>query len=224
MIVGLRPEALEPADDGLAATVDMVEELGSDAFARCTADLPGGAMTLTVRIDPWKAPQRGGRVSLRPRPGQAHLFDPETGDRLGSSDSRRVGPMTTQPKAGTAARPSLLRHMNERTVLEAIRERAPISRAKISRPVGISKPTVSVALRSLLDAGLVRETTAAGDGPSYGATFFEPVPDAAMVLGLDLAPASCAARSAISAVRCGPARTWSCPTPRPRRHSRPPPS
>ena len=94
--------------------------------------------------------------------------------------------MTTQPKAGTAARPSLLRHMNERTVLEAIRERAPISRAKISRTVGISKPTVSVALRSLLDAGLVRETTAAGDGPSYGATFFEPVPDAAMVLGLDL--------------------------------------
>jgi multiple sugar transport system ATP-binding protein len=83
VIVGLRPEALEPADDGLAATVELVEELGSDAFARCTADLPGGETTLTVRIDPWKAPQRGGRVSLRPRAGQAHLFDPETGDRLG---------------------------------------------------------------------------------------------------------------------------------------------
>ena len=94
--------------------------------------------------------------------------------------------MNTERKAGTAARPSLLRHLNERTVLEAIRERAPISRAKISRTVGISKPTVSVALRSLLDAGLVRETSAAGDGPSYGAIFFEPVPDVAMVLGLDL--------------------------------------
>jgi predicted NBD/HSP70 family sugar kinase len=94
--------------------------------------------------------------------------------------------MRTESKAGTAARPSLLRHLNERTVLDAIRERAPISRAKISRTVGISKPTVSVALRSLLDAGLVRETSAAGDGPSYGATFFEPVPDVAMVLGLDL--------------------------------------
>jgi multiple sugar transport system ATP-binding protein len=83
VIVGLRPEALEPADDGLAARVEMVEELGSDAFARCTADLPGGETTLTVRIDPWKAPQRGGRVSLRTRAGQAHLFDPETGNRLG---------------------------------------------------------------------------------------------------------------------------------------------
>ena len=83
VIVGLRPEALEPAEDGLPATVELVEELGSDAFARCIAELPGGTTTLTVRIDPWKAPQRGGRVSLRPRAGQAHLFDPETGDRLG---------------------------------------------------------------------------------------------------------------------------------------------
>ena len=42
VIVGLRPEALEPAADGMAATVEVVEELGSDAYARCTADLPGG--------------------------------------------------------------------------------------------------------------------------------------------------------------------------------------
>lgn len=94
--------------------------------------------------------------------------------------------MNTHTNEGTAARPSLLRHLNERTVLEAIRDGAPISRAKISRAVGISKPTVSVALRSLLDAGLVREASETGDGPSYGATFFEPVPDVAVVLGLDL--------------------------------------
>jgi predicted NBD/HSP70 family sugar kinase len=94
--------------------------------------------------------------------------------------------VNTQTKAGAAARPSLLRHLNERAVLEAIRDGAPISRAKISRAVGISKPTVSVALRSLVNAGLVREANETGDGPSYGATFFEPVPDAAMVLGLDL--------------------------------------
>ncbi|HET9120128.1 MAG TPA: ROK family transcriptional regulator [Solirubrobacterales bacterium] len=94
--------------------------------------------------------------------------------------------MNSETKAGAAARPSLLRHLNERAVLEAIRYDAPISRAKISRAVGISKPTVSVALRSLVNAGLVREASETGDGPSYGATFFEPVPDAAMVLGLDL--------------------------------------
>jgi predicted NBD/HSP70 family sugar kinase len=88
--------------------------------------------------------------------------------------------------AGTSATPPLLRHLNERTVLEAIRAGAPISRAEISRQAGISKPTVSLALQSLLDAGLVREAGARADGPSYGATFFEPVPEAALVLGLDL--------------------------------------
>lgn len=84
------------------------------------------------------------------------------------------------------ATPPLLKDLNERTVLEAIRAGAPISRAEISRRVGISKPTVSLALQSLLEAGLVRETADSPGGPSYGAVYFEPVPDAALVLGLDL--------------------------------------
>jgi predicted NBD/HSP70 family sugar kinase len=84
------------------------------------------------------------------------------------------------------ATPPLLKHLNERTVLETIRAGAPISRAEISRRAGISKPTVSLALQSLLDAGIVREAAQGPDGPSYGAVFFEPVPEAAFVLGLDL--------------------------------------
>ena len=64
------------------------------------------------------------------------------------------------------ATPPLLRDLNERTVLETIRDRAPISRAEISRHVGISKPTVSVALESLLEAGLVRQAANAADGPT----------------------------------------------------------
>jgi predicted NBD/HSP70 family sugar kinase len=88
--------------------------------------------------------------------------------------------------AQTRATPPLLKNLNERTVLEAIRDGAPISRAEISRRMGISKPTVSLALQSLLDAGLVREAADDPAGPSYGAVFFEPVPEAALVLGLDL--------------------------------------
>lgn len=82
--------------------------------------------------------------------------------------------------------PPLLKNLNERTVLETIRRSAPISRAEISRRAGISKPTVSVALQSLVDAGLVREAAHAPGGPRYGAVFFEPVVEAALVLGLDL--------------------------------------
>ena len=85
-----------------------------------------------------------------------------------------------------AAIPPLLKDLNERTVLDAIRNGAPISRVEISRLVGISKPTVSLALQSLLDAGLVRETAPDPGRPTYGATFFEVVPEAGLVLGLDL--------------------------------------
>jgi predicted NBD/HSP70 family sugar kinase len=84
------------------------------------------------------------------------------------------------------ATPPLLKHLNERTVLETIRAGAPISRAEISRRADISKPTVSLALQALLDAGLVREAAMGPSGPSYGAVFFEPIPEAAYVLGLDL--------------------------------------
>jgi predicted NBD/HSP70 family sugar kinase len=86
----------------------------------------------------------------------------------------------------SAAIPPLLKSLNERTVLETIRAGAPISRAEISRRAGISKPTVSLALQSLVEAGLVREADHDPDGPSYGAVFFEPVHEAALVLGIDL--------------------------------------
>src|SRR3989442_590684 len=85
-----------------------------------------------------------------------------------------------------AATPPLLKHLNEQAVLETIRSGAPISRAEISRRAGISKPTVSLALQSLLDAGLVREARHGPDGPRYGARYFEPIAEAALVLGLDL--------------------------------------
>ena len=85
----------------------------------------------------------------------------------------------------TRAVPGLLKRINEREVLETIRGGAPISRAEISRRAGISKPTVSLALQSLLASGLVREAEPP-DGPGYGAVYFEPVAEAALVLGLDI--------------------------------------
>src|SRR5213596_1198752 len=79
------------------------------------------------------------------------------------------------------ATPPLLKRLNEKAVLGAIRAGAPISRR-----AGISKPTVSLALQSLLEAGLVREAADGPGGPSYGAVYFEPVDEAALVLSVDL--------------------------------------
>ena len=90
--VGVRPEDLElgPAGAGLHVVVELVEELGSDAFVHGTllgADgqdvQHGGESSLLVaRVDPKNPPHKGSEVTLVPLPGALHWFDPETGARL----------------------------------------------------------------------------------------------------------------------------------------------
>jgi predicted NBD/HSP70 family sugar kinase len=86
----------------------------------------------------------------------------------------------------TAGTPSLLRAINERTVLELIHNRGPLSRAQVARVSGLSKPTVSLALAGLLTARLVREVgRSRGDrGPS--ALLYEVNPAAGWVVGIDV--------------------------------------
>jgi len=82
IVVGLRPEALELASDGIPAVVEVVEEIGADAHVFASAELHGETVKLVARVEARKAPERMARVSLRPRAGEAHLFDPQTGARL----------------------------------------------------------------------------------------------------------------------------------------------
>jgi multiple sugar transport system ATP-binding protein len=82
LILGLRPEALEVGQEGVPAQVEVVEELGADAFVFCVAELEGASVRLVARTDARRVPARGDRVALRPRPNEAHLFDPETGARV----------------------------------------------------------------------------------------------------------------------------------------------
>jgi len=83
IVLGLRPEALELAGEGIPAEVEVVEEIGADAHVFCVANLDGVRTKLAARTTAREAPPRGGRVQLRPKPEEAHLFDPVTGDRLG---------------------------------------------------------------------------------------------------------------------------------------------
>jgi multiple sugar transport system ATP-binding protein len=82
VVVGLRPESLELAPDGVPARVQVVEELGADAYVFCTGEVGGTETRLVARTDPHHPPAVGERVSLRMRGDDAHLFDPETGARL----------------------------------------------------------------------------------------------------------------------------------------------
>jgi uncharacterized membrane protein len=66
--------------------------------------------------------------------------------------------MTSVQAVGGAARPRLLRALNEQLLLRHIRQAGRCSRADLARVSGLSKPTVSLALANLEHAGLVRET------------------------------------------------------------------
>jgi len=55
----------------------------------------------------------------------------------------------------SAARPALLRTLNDRTVLSVMLDGGPSSRADIAQATGLSKPTVVEVLTRLEDAGLV---------------------------------------------------------------------
>jgi len=82
LVIGVRPESLEVAPDGIPAKVDVVEDVGADAFVFCSTELGGVTTKLVARSESRKAPKQGDRVTLRPRAEEAHLFDPVSGDRL----------------------------------------------------------------------------------------------------------------------------------------------
>ena len=82
LVVGVRPESLEVASEGISAKVDVVEDIGADAFVFCSAELGGETTKLVARTEVRRAPKQGERVKLRPRADEAHVFDAESGERL----------------------------------------------------------------------------------------------------------------------------------------------
>src|SRR3977135_3289366 len=86
----------------------------------------------------------------------------------------------------TVGTPSLLRAINERTVLELIHRQGPLSRAQAARVSGLSKPTVSLALTGLLEAGLVREVGRSRGERGPSALLYEINAAAGWVVGIDV--------------------------------------
>jgi predicted NBD/HSP70 family sugar kinase len=86
----------------------------------------------------------------------------------------------------SAARPPLIRAMNEQMLLGHIRVSGPVSRADLARISGLSKPTVSLALANVERAGLVRIAGQRTGVPGRTAQLYEVRPEAGFVLGLDI--------------------------------------
>ena len=96
IIVGFRPESLDRAPESepntIPITVNLVEELGSDAFVygelsgsrELNEHLGSGddSDQVIVRVDPRDVPAKGDVVHARIRTGEQHVFSSATGHRL----------------------------------------------------------------------------------------------------------------------------------------------
>jgi predicted NBD/HSP70 family sugar kinase len=96
------------------------------------------------------------------------------------------GPRSGWRGGGQAARPQLIRELNELLLLSHIRQAGPCSRADLARLSGLSKPTVSLALANVEGSGLVRIAGQRTGVPGRSARLYEIRPDAGFVLGLDI--------------------------------------
>ncbi len=94
--LGFRPESVDvvPAGtpDAVPVIVNIVEELGSDAFVygsltnefgqANTVHSGAGDAQVIVRVDPRQVPAKGETVAIRIRAGEQHLFHAGSGERI----------------------------------------------------------------------------------------------------------------------------------------------
>src|SRR5579871_6202359 len=85
-----------------------------------------------------------------------------------------------------AARPRLIRTLNEQLLLERLRGGHPLSRGELAGTSGLSKPTVSLALASLERDGLVRHAGRRAGDRGRTASLYELRRDVGFVVGLDV--------------------------------------
>ncbi|MEU1291502.1 ROK family transcriptional regulator [Streptomyces sp. NPDC005840] len=90
--------------------------------------------------------------------------------------------------AGTPGTPRVLRAMNDRAALDLLLEHGPLSRTRIGKLTGLSKPTASQLLARLEAAGLVLQTGTTEGRPGPNAQLYAVDPGAAHAAGVDVSP------------------------------------
>ena len=70
---------------GIKVVIDVVEELGADGYLYGTAESAGEKIDVVVRVDGRDHAGVGDTVYITPKPEHVHVFDVESGKRLGDS-------------------------------------------------------------------------------------------------------------------------------------------
>jgi len=88
VVLGVRPEAfvpVAPGGQGLTTTVEVVEELGADAFVYASVEQPDGPATVVIRHEARTVPPRGGNLTVSVDVEKVHIFSASSGERLSAS-------------------------------------------------------------------------------------------------------------------------------------------
>jgi len=83
--IGVRPEAwrvVGNSEDGLPVQVNVVEDLGADAFVYGTCAVDGTPNTIAIRVSGRHHPLKGETMHITTDPHHVHVFDSLTGERL----------------------------------------------------------------------------------------------------------------------------------------------
>jgi multiple sugar transport system ATP-binding protein len=85
VVLGFRPEGLRVANEreGFPLQVELVEELGADAYVYGTSTMGGAEQQVVARVTAGSEPTIGETIYLSIDPKAVHVFHPETGARLG---------------------------------------------------------------------------------------------------------------------------------------------
>lgn len=89
------------------------------------------------------------------------------------------------------SRPRLLRQMNERSVMRVLQQHGPCSRADMTRKLGVTAPTISKAVSSLLRGQLLEEFDIKQDGVGRPARQLRLATETAQVIGLVIDAQDC---------------------------------
>jgi len=164
---------------------DLPPEADQPSEADALAGVPALRSAALAEAPPGGLPRD--QASGQPR-GRASVQ--AAGQPRGQISAQFSGQAAGQPPGslghGQAARPQLLRALNEQLLLQHIRQLGRCSRAELARLSGLSKPTVSLALANVERSGLVREAGQRTGVPGRSAVLYEIRPQAGYVLGLDI--------------------------------------
>jgi multiple sugar transport system ATP-binding protein len=84
VILGVRPEDIElvPPGQGLTTVVNVVEELGADAYVFGSAEVGEDTHSIIARVDGRRPPEKGSVIHLAPKRDHIYLFSSDSGARL----------------------------------------------------------------------------------------------------------------------------------------------